>query len=382
MQNKRKKVCIAATVPFALVMFMKPHIAMLAEQYDVTLITNGTEQDLSSLLKTNVRFIYVNFERKVSLWRDLKTLFRLYKIFRKERFDIVHSLMPKTGLVAMVAAFFAGVPNRIHTFTGQVWANKVGVVRQGLKTLDRLTASCATSLLADSLSQRQFLVDHHITERSKISVLGNGSVCGVDIERFRPDLIVRQEIRACLGIPDNAIVYLFLGRVNKDKGIYDLAYAFAELAGTLPCAHLLVVGPDEEDMDLTLQLILDKCPDQFHRVGFTDKPEDYMASADVICLPSYREGFGSVIIEAASVGLPAVASNICGLIDAVIDGETGVLHQPGDVDGIKRMLLMLTNDTDMRKKLSKKAMVRAHDLFSTDLVVNAMRQFYANLYLN
>ncbi len=202
------------------------------------------------------------------------------------------------------------------------------------------------------------------------------------LERFRPDLIVRQEIRACLGIPDNAIVYLFLGRVNKDKGIYDLAYAFAELAGTLPCAHLLVVGPDEEDMDLTLQLILDKCPNQFHRVGFTDRPEDYMASADVICLPSYREGFGSVIIEAASVGLPAVASNICGLIDAVIDGETGVLHQPGDVDGIKRMLLMLTNDTDMRKKLSKKAMVRAHDLFSTDLVVNAMRQFYANLYLN
>jgi ADP-heptose:LPS heptosyltransferase len=96
MQNKRQKVCIAATVPFALVMFMKPHIAMLAEQYDVTLITNGTELDLSSLLKANVRFIYVNFERKVSLWRDLKTLFRLYKIFRNEQFDVVHSLMPKT----------------------------------------------------------------------------------------------------------------------------------------------------------------------------------------------------------------------------------------------------------------------------------------------
>lgn len=382
MQNKRKKVCIVATVPYALVMFMKPHIVMLAEQYDVTLIANGTEQELSALLSPNVQFIPVNFARKVQLWRDLTTLLKLYKIFRKQRFDIVHSLMPKTGLLAMLAAFFARIPYRIHTFTGQVWANKAGVSRTGLRWLDTITASCATGLLTDSLSQRQFLIGQHVVDNDKITVLANGSVCGVDIERFKPDSMVRHEIRAHLGIPADAIVYLFLGRVNKDKGVQDLASAFADLADMIPGAHLLVVGPDEEGMDLKLQHILAKCSDRFHRIGFTEKPENYMASADIFCLPSYREGFGSVIIEAASTGLPAIASNIYGLTDAIIDGETGVLHQPGDVAQIKQILLALTNGADNREKLSRKAMARAHDLFSKELVVRAMRQYYADLYLN
>ncbi|MDP1523957.1 MAG: glycosyltransferase, partial [Methylotenera sp.] len=149
MQNNRKKICIVATVPYALVMFMKPHIAMLAEQYDVTLIANGVEQDFSTLLNENVRFVPVNIARKISLWRDVVSLFQLYRIFRKEQFDVVHSLMPKTGLLAMFAAFFVGVPHRIHTFTGQVWANKEGLARWGLKTLDKLIAKCATDLLTD-----------------------------------------------------------------------------------------------------------------------------------------------------------------------------------------------------------------------------------------
>ena len=146
MQVKRKKICIVATVPFALIMFMKPHIAMLAEQYNVTLVTNGDEQDLASLLNTNVRFVKINLARKISLWRDLISLVQMYRFFRKERFDVVHSLMPKTALLAMLAALIAGVPNRIHTFTGQVWANKEGAVRWGLKIIDRLVSIFATGL--------------------------------------------------------------------------------------------------------------------------------------------------------------------------------------------------------------------------------------------
>lgn len=379
MQNKRKKIAIVATVPYALVMFMKPHIVMFAEQYDVTLIANASVQDMSALLCPHVRLIPINFARKVSLWRDLTTLFQLYRVFRKEHFDIVHSLMPKTGLLAMVAAILARVPHRIHTFTGQVWANKKGVVRAALRWLDKLTACFATGLLTDSLTQRRFLIDQHIADDDKITVLANGSVCGVDIQRFKPDSTVRQAIRAKLNIPENAIVFLFLGRVNKDKGVQDLALAFAGLAGIVPDAHLIVVGPDEEGMDHKLRLILAECPDQFHRIGFTDRPEDYMASADILCLPSYREGFGSVIIEAASAGIAAIASNIYGLVDAVIDGDTGILHQPGNVDQIRQFMFTLINDTEMREKLAIKAKTRAHDMFSKELVVRAMRQYYADL---
>ncbi|WP_370867148.1 glycosyltransferase [Methylotenera sp.] len=379
MLKKRKKICIVATVPYALVMFMKPHIAMLAEQYDVTLIANGVKQDFSSMLNENVRFFPVNIARKISLWRDVVSLFQLYRIFRKEQFDIVHSLMPKTGLLAMLAAFFVGVPHRIHTFTGQVWANKEGLARWGLKTLDKLIAKCATDLLTDGFPQRLFLIEQHIVEENKIVVLGNGSTRGIEAERFKPNLAIRNQIRSNLGISDNAVVYLFLGRLNKDKGIQDLAHAFAGLAVNMPHAHLLVVGPDEGGMDSMLLSILEKCTGQFHRIGFTDKPEDYMACADIFCLPSYREGFPSVIIEAAAVGVPAVASNIYGVVDAVVDGETGILHQPKSIEGIKRALLTLTNDADLRAKMSKQAMTRAHTFFATDILVNAMRKYYQNL---
>lgn len=358
---------------------MKPHIAMLAEQCEVTLIANGTEQEFSSLLNQNVKLIHVDISRKVSLWQDIKALFHLYIIFRKKHFDVVHSLMPKTALLAMLAAFFAGVPHRIHTFTGQVWANKTGVARWGLKMLDKLVAKCATGLLTDSLSQRQFLIDQQVTDADKITVLGNGSVCGVDVERFKPNFTMRKQIRADLGIPDNAIVYLFLGRLNKDKGIQDLAHAFAELAFNMPRAHLLVVGPDEGGMDMMLKLILANCSGQFHRIGFTSKPEDYMACADVFCLPSYREGFGSVVIEAAAVGIPAVVSKIYGLTDAVVDGETGILHLPKSIEEIKRALLTLTNDVGLRTKMTKQAMTRAHTFFATDILVNAMRKYYQDL---
>ncbi len=380
MQNNRKKVCIVATVPYALVMFMKPHIAMLAEQYDVTLVANGVEEDFSAILNENVRFIHVNIERKISLWRDVVSLFQLYIIFRREQFDVVHSLMPKTGLLAMLAAFSIGVPRRVHTFTGQVWANKKGLARWGLKILDKLITKCTTHLLTDGFPQRLFLIEQRIVKENKIVVLGKGSTRGVEAERFKPNLPVRHQIRSSLKISENAVVYLFLGRLNLDKGIQDLARAFADLAVDMPQIILLVVGPDEGGMDVSLKSILQKCTGQFKRVGFTDKPEDYMACADIFCLPSYREGFPSVIIEAAAVGVPAVASNIYGLVDAVVDGETGILHKPGSVEEIKRALVTLTNDTEMRTKMSQQAMMRTNTLFSTDILVDEMRKYYQNLF--
>jgi glycosyltransferase involved in cell wall biosynthesis len=379
MKTNRKKICVVATMPFAINMFMKPHINMLSKQYDITLISNGNEYDPSILKNYNIKFISIGIARKTSLWLDIITLFRIYRIFLKEDFDVVHSLMPKTALLGMLPAFAAGVPHRIHTFTGQVWANKTGIARLGLKILDKLVAKCATRLLTDSTSQRQFLIDQDIVKNEKISVLGNGSVCGVDTERFKPNPLVRDQIRTNLNIKKTDLVYLFLGRLNKDKGIQDLAYAFSELAGNMPNAHLLVVGPDEGGMDLILQSILSNHSTQFHRIGFTDKPEDYIACADIFCLPSYREGFGSVLIEAASAGVPAIASRIYGITDAVVDGETGILHQPKNIEEIKQALLTLSNETNLRVKMSQQATIRAHALFATDIVVAAMHKYYKNL---
>jgi glycosyltransferase involved in cell wall biosynthesis len=278
----------------------------------------------------------------------------------------------------MVSALAAGVPNRIHTFTGQVWANKKGFSRWALKNLDRLIATCASGLLADSFSQRQYLIDLHVVNKNKITVLGNGSICGVDLKRFKADVGVRKEIRTSLGILNDDVVYLYLGRLNADKGILDLALAFASLTERLDNIHLVVVGPDEADVSLRLEQVLNTCERQFHRVDFTYTPERYMACADVFCLPSYREGFGSVIIEAAAAGVPAIASNIYGLADAVENGVTGILHQPKNIDEIKSAMLAMYSQ-DERVKFSKHAFDRTKSLFSSEIVVLAMRNYYQSV---
>lgn len=376
---KRKRVCIVATVPFALMMFMKPHIFMLSEKYDLTLIANGKSTEMELLLRNGVKFIPIDIERKVSIWSDFYVLIRLFLIFRKNQFDAVHSIMPKAGLLSMLAAFFSRVPTRIHTFTGQVWANKTGLARLILKLFDKVIALFATNLLADSFSQRDFLIKQNISYGGKIQVLGYGSVCGVDIDRFKPNLIVRNAIRTSLGIPTGAIVFLYLGRLNKDKGILDLAASFGRLADDLPKAHLMMVGPDEEDIAENLYEILKRYRHRFHLVGFSTNPEDYMASADIFCLQSYREGFGSVVIEAAAVGLPAIASNIYGLADAVVNGETGILHEVGNVEEITRAMLTLSGNDDLRVEMGSNAQYRVKKNFTVDVITQEMKIFYEKL---
>ncbi|MFA5041142.1 MAG: glycosyltransferase [Bdellovibrionales bacterium] len=358
---------------------MKPHIFMLRENYDVTLITNATEQEMAPLLGEHTRFIKLNLQRKIALWQDISCLLHLYAIFRREHFDAVQSLMPKSGLLTMIAAFAAGVPHRVHFFTGQVWANKTGIARAVLKFFDKAIALGSTSLLTDGLPQKDFLVAEKIVAENKISILGNGSICGVDCDRFKPDQAARARMREELGIPSSAIVFIFIGRLNRDKGILDLARAFISATARLHGAHLLIVGPDEENVvsklkDMTLEIA--SC---VHYVGATDCPEKYMAVADVICLPSYREGFGSVIIEAAAVGLPAVVSDIYGLRDSISAGETGLYHAVGNVDAIEKALVKLATDDSLRKEMSEKARIRVCQYFSTEVIVAAMREYYCKL---
>src|SRR3989338_5941235 len=161
-QAGRKKICFVTAVPATITAFMRAHINMLRADYDVTLVSSGSAEDLTGLLGTNVIFIPLPIERKISLKKDIVALFQLWCLFKKEKFDSVHSITPKAGLLSMVAARLAGVPLRFHTFTGQVWATQHGYHRLLLKCMDMILARSATQLFADSHSQRLFLIDNHI----------------------------------------------------------------------------------------------------------------------------------------------------------------------------------------------------------------------------
>ncbi len=377
-----QRVCVVSTVPWCLVIFMGPHIKALGLHCNVTIVTNGSaaplggEDSLSPLLGGQVRYLSLKIAREVSLFDDLLALMALLRLFRQEKFQIVHSITPKAGLLAMIAGLLAGVPVRIHWFTGQVWATRKGPGRWLLKTLDRLLAACATHLLADSFSQRNFLIREGVVRSTQVTVLGQGSVCGVDTARFQPNPVSCSKIRAGLGIIDTAVVALYLGRLNSDKGIQELASAFLLAAQQHADLHLLLVGPDEGGMQLLVSQTLLTVADRVHFASITNEPEAFMAAANFLILPSHREGFGTSVIEAAACGIPTIGSRIYGLTDAIVDGETGLLVSVGDVVGIADAMIRLAVDQDFRRTLGRQAFMRVKRDFNQEQLTGALLDYY------
>lgn len=372
-----KKLCYVATIPAVVHAFLRVHIQAAAEKYEITVICNATDKHLLDGL--NARLIFIPIERKPSPWKDMLVLFQLLKLFRRGKFDIVHSIMPKTGMIAMLAGWLVHVPIRIHTFTGQVWATKYGAQRTLLKWFDKLIGRFATCVLTDSPSQRDYLLNEGVLQPGKASVIGAGSICGIDPLRFYPDAGVRQEVRNYLGISQDAKIILFVGRLCRDKGSLDLAAAFNEIAKFNPNVVLLLVGAEEDVSFSCIQRVCYAERERIHYVRFTAAPESYMMAADIFCLPSYREGFGMTIIEAAACALPTVASRIYGIIDAVADGKTGLLFEAGDVSALTQALLKLILENDLRHQMGNAARMRALELFSSEKITREMVMLYDRL---
>lgn len=355
--------------------FLVKHLVAIGEKFELTVMANTNDRELLAREGISGRLQPVSIVRPINLLADLKACLELFSHFRRQHFDGIVSVTPKAGLLSMLAGFVAGIPVRIHFFTGQVWVTRHGPMRQVLKFMDRLIAWLATDILVDSETQRQFLIAEGIVSGKKSCVLASGSISGVDLQRFKPDFLAREEIRRQLSLNDDNVILLFLGRLNTDKGVLDLARAFDAIAGECPAAHLLFVGPDEGALREDIRQICALNLDRLHFVDYTPLPEKYMAAADVFCLPSYREGFGSVIIEAAAVGVPAVASRIYGLTDAVLDGKTGILHAPRKVDELSDGLKVLIASAEQRQQYALAARERVVDEFSSERVTAALLDY-------
>jgi lipopolysaccharide/colanic/teichoic acid biosynthesis glycosyltransferase/glycosyltransferase involved in cell wall biosynthesis len=359
--------------------FLRPHLLALQDHYAVTVVVNTQDARLLERIGVSGSLKRVPISRTISVFRDLQALATLAWFFGRERFDAVHSLTPKAGLLAMTAAWVTGVPVRLHTFTGQVWATRQGLARSFLKLMDLLIARCATFTLTDSASQRRLLIAEHVVGADRIDVLEHGSVSGVNGARFRPDAVRRKRVRDRAGIAETDLVLLFVGRLTHDKGVLDLARAFAVLAAERLDVHLILVGPDEQMLRPAIAALCGGCERHLHFVEFTDTPEEIVAAADVLCLPSYREGLPNVILEAAAAGIPTVASHISGIVDAVAEGRTGLLHEPRDVGDLLARLRMLAADPALRRRLGDAARHRVERDFQTEALTAALIDLYARL---
>ena len=373
----KTKACIVVSSPMTIEAFLQDQLRALNALCEMSVVANAP--DGAFLKKMNIRahFKGVPLKRQVCPLNDLHALYSLLLFFLRERFQVVHSITPKAGLLGMGAAFFARVPVRVHTFTGQVWATKSGVARALLRFLDKLIAGFATHVLVDSHSQRKFLVENGVVSQKKSCVLGDGSISGVNTLRFRPNPQARRTFRKKNKIPDEDIVFVYVGRLKRDKGIPELLAAFEKIAKKNSSMWLLFVGPDEENLGRLIQA--SPAMMKIIKVGHTSSPESYMAAANIFVLPSHREGFGSSVIEAGACGIPVVASRIYGLTDAVVHGRTGLLVTRGDVGELARAMEKLGNNRKLRLRMGRAAQRRVKARFDQKKITEALLQFYRKI---
>jgi len=376
LNGSRPSILFVATTPFAVNPFLSAHLVALSRKYKVVLCVNLDAYELLPSLGNSIEVVHTPFLRKIAPFSDFKNLFKLIILVWRIKPLAVHSITPKAALLAMLAGFLNRVPNRWHTFTGQVWITRKGFSRFILKSFDRLIVLMATKVFADSDSQCRFLVREGLVNQDGIDMLGAGSIAGVDLQRFKVNPEVRSRLRKQMGTREEDCVFLFVGRLAKDKGVFDLIQAFTELTNTGAKVELWMVGPDEDGLLSKLEQVGNCCASPIRWMGKTTEPEKYMASANVLILPSYREGFGSVIIEAAACGIPAIAYRIDGVIDAVVDNATGILVAVGSIRELVIAMETMVKDVNLRSILGRRARERTQCKSSSQIITTAWLKHY------
>lgn len=369
------RIARVSTVAFFVETQLRSQIAAIVQAgAQVTVV--ASEEQLGREIP-GTRYVSIEIPRKIDLLRDVVALVKLWSFFRASGFHIVHSTTPKAGLLCSLAAKLAGVPVRLHTFTGQPWVGLRGIKRFLSKSSERLITLLNTHCYADSLSQKDFIVDSGIASAECVSVLGAGSLAGIDLQRFDPSRFSDEErcrLKAELGIPPGARVLLFVGRLARDKGIIELLAAYREVLARGANVFLVLLGPHEAETDSVLDGLSDTLRGRLAMPGFSDEPERFMAIADLLLLPSYREGFGTVVIEAAAMGVPTIGTDIYGLSDAIVNGKTGLLVPVRNADRLATAIDALLQNPALRLEMGANARTRVERDFSNarvnDLIIN------------
>ena len=368
--SKKLKIIRSSTVPQSLDSFCNGVLKELSQEYEVVAVSSPGEALDKVSRREGVRTIAVPMERHISLMNDLRSLWQMWRVMRRERPDLVHSMTPKAGLICMMAAWLARVPRRVHMFTGLVWPTSTGLKRRILMATDWLTCACATHIIPEGEGVKHDLLSHHIT-RKPIKVLGYGNVKGIDMEHYNPALfsnVSHQE----------GFTFVFVGRIVRDKGINELVAAFDRLHGDYPDVRLVLIGPREDDLDPVLPATLERINsgNGIEAVGPQSDVRSFYASSDALVFPSYREGFPNVVIEAGAMGLPSIVTDINGSREIIIDGQNGVIVPPRDEEALYQAMKRFVEQPDEIAAMAQKARGLIASRYEQSYVRQCLYDFY------
>ncbi len=325
---KKFKLIRITTVPISLEKLLEGQLQFMKDYFEVTAISSEKEQLEKFGKKEGVSTFYIPLTRKITPLKDLLAVWKLYKFLIKDKPQIVHSHTPKAGIVSMLAAYLAKVPNRLHTVAGLPLLETKGLKRKILNSVEKLTYRFATKVYPNSQGLYQITIDEKFTKPSKLKLIGNGSSNGIDTAYFSPKHFTNEDLkekRKELQIPGSDFVFVFVGRLVGDKGINELIKAFEKLQNEFQNCSLLLVGPFEDDLDplLIKTKISIKKKEKIILTGYQEDVRIYYAMSDVFVFPSYREGFPNVVMQAGAMDLPSIVTDINGCNEIINDGENG-----------------------------------------------------------
>lgn len=377
-----KKLIRVTTADISLEGLLQGQLKFLNQHFEVI----GLAADTGSLSKVaereGIRTINVPMHREISLLSDLKCLWELIKIFRKERPFIVHTNTPKGSLLSLMAAKITGVPHRIYLVTGLRYQGATGLFRKILMTMERISCFCATKVIPEGNGVKKTLYEDHITSKP-LEVIHHGNINGKDTSYWSVDQSpeTREEIRKRLGLKEDDFVFVFVGRIVKDKGMHELALAMQKLNQEYPHCKVILVGRFDHELDPLAEEDEKylQTNESIKCVGIQMEVRPYYAAADALVFPSYREGFPNVVLEAGAMGLPSIVTDINGCNEVIEEGVNGVIIPTRDADALYNAMKNFLDDSKKVQEMAKSSRKVIKERFEQKDLWNALLSMYNSL---
>lgn len=377
----KKKLIRITTVPLSLDKLLEGQLRFMNELYEVIAVSSEKEYLDKIGKKENVSTFHIEMTRKITPIQDVISVIKMYSFLKKTKPFIVHTHTPKAGIVGMLAAKLAGVPNRLHTVAGLPLLEATGIKRKLLDFVEKLTYSSATKVYPNSNALREIIQQNNYCNPSKLKVIGNGSSNGIDTSYFDANHFSGEQnsiLKQQLGISQNDFVFIFVGRIVADKGINELVSAFSSLQKEHATIKLLLVGPFEEELNPLQPETMNEIQTNpsIISAGYQNDVRPYFAISNALVFPSYREGFPNVVMQAGAMNLPSIVSNINGCNEIIIEGENGTIIPVKDQNALLNAMKIITQNDAVIQKYTQNARTLIVSRYEQKVVWDAILKEY------